>query len=144
MIKENMKRIGVKEGYKYQVSEDEGYVCKLRKNPFVKFENDYFEVTADGWLWIKKGYAYDGASGPTVDTANTYRASAVHDARYQLMRMGVIPRSYRKSADIEMYRMLREDGMWYARAKPWYIGLRVGAGKYVKASAMKKTKYYPK
>ena len=144
MNKVDMRRIGIKDGYKYQVSEEEGYVVKLHINPYVRFENDYFEVTADGWLWIKKGYAYDGASGPTIDTKNSYRGAAVHDALYQLMRMGIIPRSFRKSADIILYKMLREDGMWYIRAKAWYTGVRVGAGKHVKASALKQTKYYPK
>ena len=135
------KQIKIRKGYKYQVAED--FIVKLKINPGIIYSGRYFKLTSTGWLTIKEGYAYDGASGPTIDTDNTYRAAAVHDVLYQMMREGVLPQSFRKSADLIMYKMLREDGMWYARAKSWYISLRVGAAKHARPSAKKKVYAYP-
>ena len=35
---------------------------------------------------VEKDYAWDGPSGPTIDTSNSMRASLVHDVLYQAMR----------------------------------------------------------
>ena len=103
------------DGYKHQLYET--YSVKLRNNPLVVYDGEYLSLDINGILTIKKGYAWDGASGPTWDTKNCKRASLVHDALYQLMREEVLPRKYRKSADYLFYKHLREDGMWYVRAK---------------------------
>ena len=85
-----------------------------------------------GRLTIRKGYNWDGPSGPTFDTPSTLRASLVHDALYQLMRMGLISFSRRKEVDLIFYRMLRADGMGCLRAQGWLWGVRVFGGKYAK------------
>ena len=41
------------------------------------------------YLLIKDGYAWDGASGPTIDTKNTQTASLVHDGLWQLIAAGL-------------------------------------------------------
>lgn len=76
-------------------------------------------------LIIKEGYAWDGPSGPSIDTKNFMRSSLVHDALYQLMREGVIPESYRKKADQEMRKISLEDGMRKFRAWYTYIAVRL-------------------
>ena len=43
-------------------------------------------LNESGCLQIAAGYAWDGASGPTIDTRNSMIASLVHDALYQLIR----------------------------------------------------------
>ena len=43
-------------------------------------------LNTKGHLIIKRSYAWDGPSGPTIDTKNFMRGSLVHDALYQLMR----------------------------------------------------------
>jgi len=74
----------------------------------------WVHLTSDGRLTIQRGYCWDGASGPTLDTASTMRASLVHDALYQLLREGQLPRWYRYKADHCLGRiMLREyRGEW--------------------------------
>ncbi len=76
--------IAYKDGYKYQLKED--YVIDIRIRPDSPIDTDYLFLTLEGQLTIKKGYAWDGPSGPTIDTLNFMRGSLVHDALYQLMR----------------------------------------------------------
>ena len=70
-------------------------------------------------LRIKACYAWDGASGPTVDTKATMYAGLVHDALYQLIRLEVLPMSSRKGVDKLFRRLLKEDGMTFFRR--WYF-----------------------
>ena len=91
---------------------------------------DRCEISAYGkCLFIGPGYAWDGASGPTVDTKGTMRAALVHDALYQLMRLGVIPQSKRKAIDKLFRRHLKEDGVNLIRRTYFYLAVRwFGAG----------------
>jgi len=77
-----------------------------------------------GVLEIKQWYAWDGASGPAIDTKTILRGSLVHDALYQLMWEGLLPQSYRKKADKILYRICREDGMSLWRAQYVYRAVR--------------------
>lgn len=78
-------------------------------------------------LIVKAGYAWDGPSGPTIDTLNFMRGSLVHDALYQLMRLGHLDKNtYRIFADRELQRICNEDGMWRIRAQFVYWGVRIG------------------
>jgi hypothetical protein len=70
-------------------------------------------------LTIKKGYAWDGPSGPTFDTPSFMRGSLVHDALYQLICEDSLPDFFRAYADRLLYRLCREDGMSSVRA--WYV-----------------------
>jgi hypothetical protein len=74
-------------------------------------------------LWIVTGYAWDGASGPTIDTRSVIRASLVHDALYQLMRLGVLDRGWRATADADLARIMIEDGAWRIRAAAWRVAV---------------------
>lgn len=89
----------------------------------------YVSLLADGTLVISERYAWDGPSGPTVDTKNSLRASLVHDALYQLMDMGLLPWSHQGRADCLLRDIAIEDGMWRIRAWTWYCGVRL-AGKF--------------
>lgn len=107
--------------YKYQTTEDMS----------ITLDHD-FEAKASGnfigikgyKLSVEKGYAWDGASGPTWDDKSTMMASLVHDALYQLLREGVIDNHHRLCADEELVRIAIEDGMWKWRAKMWKRGLK--------------------
>lgn len=70
--------------YKYMVVEDFKIDLGLKK---IIFETNYYKII-QGILYIKKGYIWDGASGPTIDTKSTIIASLVHDALYQSIREG--------------------------------------------------------
>ena len=104
------------EGYKYQLAED--YIQEIRWLVPYKYVSNYLSVI-DGVLTCCRGYAWDGASGPAWDTDNFMVPSLVHDALYQLMRLGVIPHRSRKLADALLYSMCLERNMWRIRA--WYV-----------------------
>ena len=50
--------------------------------------------------------------------------SLVHDALYQLLRLGLLPPECRAAADAELYRICRADGMSWIRAKLWLRAVR--------------------
>lgn len=111
-------------GYKYQLAET--YAHKLpadiAKDAY-NFNGDFLSLR-DGYLVISNGYAWDGPSGPTIDTKTFMRGSLVHDALYQLMRLGAIPRRHKDSADKELQGICTEDGMSSIRAWLVYRGVK--------------------
>ena len=113
--------IRYREGYKYQLADP--YQVKIEIRSEEDVITDFVQLNADGMLSIMAGYAWDGPSGPTFDTASTLRGSLVHDALYQLIRLGLLPASFRLRADEEAYRIWREDGMNPARAWLWRFAL---------------------
>jgi Protein of unknown function (DUF1353) len=121
-----MMRIAYKAGYKYQLKID--YTCEIE----IKHESasviGYIELDSTGQLLIKAGYAWDGPSGPTIDTLNFMRGSLVHDALYQLIRERHLGSEHRELADRILQRICREDGMSAARAWWVYQGVRFGGG----------------
>ena len=120
-----MECISYKSGYKYQLKEE--YVVEIPFKPDQDIVTDYIEFDQNGALRIRNGYAWDGPSGPTIDTLNFMRGSLVHDALYQLMRNNVLDREiYKKPADKLLKQMCQEDGMTSARAWWVYQGVRLG------------------
>ena len=64
--------IKYREGYKYQLVED--YTVKTSITPKQDVAKDeWIQLKMDGTLTIKDGYAWDGPSGPTIDTKNFMR-----------------------------------------------------------------------
>ena len=106
--------IRYRSGYKYQLAED--YQVKVSIIPEKDVPADdatkaFLELRKDGTLIMKTGYAWDGPSGPTIDTPSFMRGSLVHDALYQLLRSEDIGQEWRDEADEELRRIWREDGM---------------------------------
>jgi hypothetical protein len=108
--------IAYKAGYKYQLAYDYTVQTDL-----VGFAHDgsYLILHTGGELVIRKGYAWDGPSGPTFDTKTFMRGSLVHDALYQLIREGALPIEKRSYADQLLRTHCREDGMTWLRA--WWV-----------------------
>jgi len=118
-----MAPIRYRGGYKYQLVEQ--YSVPVSVKPDSSIQTDYIDLDLSGSLIIKKGYAWDGPSGPTIDTGNFMRGSLVHDALYQLMRNDRLSKDrWRDEADLELRRMCREDGMSWLRAWWVYHGLK--------------------
>lgn len=118
-----MPSIAYHSGYKYQLVES--YSLQTPVRPGKAVDLDYLGLGLDGTLTIKRGYAWDGPSGPTFDTLNFMRGALVHDALYQLMREGHLDRAiYREVADRLLQTICLEDGMWKARAWLVYQGVR--------------------
>lgn len=88
----------------------------------------WVRIHDDGRLQIAEGYAWDGASGPAIDTASFMRGSLVHDALYQLIRRRVLPPAARKPADGLLVSVALADGMWYVRSLWVYAAVRVFGG----------------
>ena len=118
-----MKIIKYRDGYKYQLAEE--YVDKVGIFPSADIRHEYITLTARGEIVIRKGYAWDGPSGPTFDTKSFMRGSLVHDALYQLIGCGLLPLSDRAQADEELRRICLEDGMSQARAWLVYQAVRM-------------------
>ena len=115
-------------GYKYQIASD--YLIAVRIRPSRMIETEYVTLSRDGILSIRKGYAWDGPSGPTFDTRNFMVGSLAHDALYQMMRLGHLDAArWREVADSELRRLCRQSGMSRLRAWWVYQGVRAwGAG----------------
>lgn len=113
--------------YKYQLTSTYSLNINIKGH---KYTSQYLTLCKNGMLYIKKWYAWDGPSGPTIDTKTFMRGSLVHDALYQLLRLKIIPFKYRLHADKLLKKICREDGMNKLRA--WYVyhAVRIFASKY--------------
>jgi len=89
---------------------------------------EFITMTPDGCITVKRGYAWDGSSGPTLDTRANMRGSLLHDALYQLMRMELLQQKWRVQADKEFIKVCHKDGMWKVRQKWTYRGLQIAQG----------------
>lgn len=119
-------RIAYRDGYKYQLAED--YSVQIPFAPEADIKTDFVALNRLGVLTIFMGYAWDGPSGPTIDTDNFMRGSLVHDALYQLMREGKLSQEHRRAADKLLQDICVEDGMSRVRAWWVYEGVRFGGG----------------
>ncbi|HQL42346.1 MAG TPA: DUF1353 domain-containing protein [Spirochaetota bacterium] len=104
--------------YKYQLMENYIHATSITLQQECCID-DFVALKKDGQLHIFKGYAWDGPSGPTIDTKDFMRGSLVHDALYQLMRKKQLPVSYKDYADKLLHDICIEDGMSKFRA--WYV-----------------------
>jgi len=119
--------------YKYQLTEQYEYTTNI-----IGYygEMDFIKLEKTGKVVIYENYAWDGASGPTIDTLNTIRASLIHDALYQLSRNGCLSnisgefkyKKFAKYADKVLKKVLLEDNMNNKRANLWYKALRLFNG----------------
>lgn len=113
-----MKCIAYNGGYKYQIKKTYAVTSDIK--PIESIDTEYIQLHADGVLTIKEGYAWDGPSGPAIDTKDFMRGALVHDALYQLMREKHLDHdTYREAADRQLQKICLEDGMWTVRA--WWV-----------------------
>lgn len=111
--------------YKYKFKVEENFSIELPIK-IADFEQPY-ATSKNGILEIKKGYAWDGASGPVINTQNTLIASLVHDVLYQAMRLNLIKpnKVNRKIADKNFFEILKMNGVNSIRRKVWYLAVRL-------------------
>lgn len=114
--------------WKYRLTADLHLQCSIRG---IACRTEYISLWDDGRLILRKGYAWDGPSGPTIDTEDSMRGSAGHDALYQLISLGVIPADMRIVADRDLRRWCIEDGMLETRANAWYSAVRAFGATHV-------------
>lgn len=124
-------------GWKYVVEKEIVYATSIKGYlRTISYKEQMLAcLEPDGTLRVFPDYAWDGPSGPTVDTPDWMDASLVHDIFYQLMRTRQIPdkkdrrsrEKIRKKADKLMKKMLIEAGMSRFRAWYSYQGVRLFA-----------------
>lgn len=107
--------------WKYQLAFNTEFKTSFR--PSKAIVTKYIRLYKNGTLVILAGYAWDGPSGPTWDTKTAMRGSLLHDALFQLIRMGLLPEASWKQANTEFGKVLEEDGMWWLRRKNWIFQL---------------------
>jgi len=130
-----------KSGYKYQITRE--YTCFVGIFNY-EYESDFLKLTPTGWLTVKKYYCFDGPSGPTIDTKTNMRGALIHDALYQLMRLGVIAEKYADTANKLFKQICREDGMCWLRAQLYFWGVNTSiAEKNAKAGTEQKEQFAP-
>jgi hypothetical protein len=112
-----------RQGYKYQLHETFFHVLPFAPDHNISTEYIFFDT--EGVMRIDKGYAWNGASGPTIDDETNITPSLVHDGGYQLIGEGHLPMKYRKLFDKELKRMCEERGMCDFRADYWYKGVHL-------------------
>ncbi len=105
--------------YKYQLMRD--YTIDVEIDDLGEdVDTNFIALTTAGVLTVKNRYAWDGPSGPTIDTRSFMRGSLVHDALYQLMRGKYLDyKKHRKYADELLKNICLKDGMLKFRA--WYV-----------------------
>ena len=110
------------EGYKYRLEEDFHISTKI--TPEYEFHLKHIKLSSSGILTVCKGYSWDGASGPTLDTKNSMVAALVHDAFYELMRKQCISIDNRPEVDKLFYTLLLKNGMNKIRSWVWYRAVK--------------------
>lgn len=115
-------QIHYRSGYKYQLAENYSVFTGILHH---KIRTDYITLTPSGWLTIRRGYAWDGATGLPSTPKSLMRASLVHDALYQMIRNGLF--DDRAAADEVFFEIAQEDGFMAAPLALWIVE-RFGAG----------------
>jgi hypothetical protein len=108
-----------REGYKYQLAKD--FTIQTPITPSKSVKHQFFTLTPSGKLTVKSGYAWDGASGPTIDTKDSMSPSLVHDVFCQMMRSEMLSFNDWQDKVNEFFREhLKQCGMGSFRAWYWY------------------------
>jgi hypothetical protein len=116
--------------WKYQLTET--LETRIGFLPPDNIDTEFILLRTTGQIITKKYYAWDGASGPCPDVKRVMKASLIHDALYQLMRLNLLDRRYRQAADLELKRFCLQAGMHKFWANLIYWGVRIFASKGVK------------
>ena len=118
--------------WKYQLLETTSIKTVWKPEFVIRSSHEGIALTPLGILIVKKGYAWDGPSGPSIDTENFMRGSLFHDASYQLMREGLLLNGDdedRKIADTLLWATCLKDGMSKFRAGYVYKSVRIFGAK---------------
>ncbi len=131
-----------KKGFKYQTSRP--FSCSTGILPEKAVETDLIFLSLSGFLIIKANYAWDGPSGPMLDTDDMYIPSLIHDALYQLMRMGLLSLDHRKDIDRLFKKLIvvnaKKGWKWFSKIRAIYAfrGLQIAKGEAAKPKNKKK------
>lgn len=122
------------DGYKYQLNKTTIIFTGILGFDIV---TEFVHLYENGFMEVFKYYAWDGASGPTVDTKSSMRFSLAHDVLYQLMRLGLLPHTLKDKVDNMVLTIGKRDGMWKLRTNIWERALNWFGGPNVLPSGEK-------
>ena len=128
----------IKESRKYKYKLTAGYSFALPKefDQTVVWYGEFISVDR-GLCTLHKNYAWDGPSGPTIDTEDFQIPALEHDGEYNLFREGIFPVSMRVFSDKKLKRRCKENRMPWWRRQYVYWGVRVGGGSSAKPTEKK-------
>lgn len=104
-----------KKKWKYKLCEDT--FIKLY-NDFGVIKHDMFEINRNE-LFVRKGYCWDGPSGPAIDTKNFMTPSLVHDVLFQAIRENLMASYKFTDANNELKEQCLERNM--SKFRTWYV-----------------------
>ena len=99
--------------YKYVTTREVTYQTCIF--PEQDIETKHVILRVNGQLTLKLSYAWNGAN-VVKDTRTNMRASAIHDALVQLIKLGLLDKKWKIEVDFEYYRAARQDKMLLLRA----------------------------
>lgn len=103
---------------KYTTSK--GIHYQLRKiRPVAPIKDRFYSIGMDGLVIIQPGYAWDGPSGPTLDTKDVMFCSLIHDVLYEAMRKEQLSLDWRDEADEELAEIGKACGASSLRMEAW-------------------------
>ena len=129
----NTSVIKYKAGYKYQL---QMHVCvegmtQLSNRHWQKYAQ--FLYLLGDKLYINKGYAWDGPSGGCPDFKSFMKPSLVHDALYQIIRLGGLEQESAKPfADKLFLQMLKDEGVSWVTRHIAYQAVKIFGGGHLK------------
>lgn len=85
-------------------------------------EHPYFKITNDG-VFVKTGYAWDGATGVLWQSKNLRVPSLVHDIGCQAVNLGLLPQSMQAIFDYEYRQQALKYGVSPLRAETHYAAI---------------------
>lgn len=114
----------------YYVQEDDKYRLDSQYKATTRVEGFSVETAActlepTGRLILKRGFTWNGPSGPAVDTPRTMIPSAIHDCLYGLIEAGDLPNDARKDSDKTYREALRNWGVSGLRRGLHFRGVRL-------------------
>ncbi len=130
----------------FQLDEEYSVYIPIEPVQTIHEDNGWITLNPSGLLTLLRGYAWNGPSVPPFIKVkkDSMRASAGHDALYQLFRQGKLNRKiYRKQADKIFREHLLEDKMPAWRAGLWYTAVRTFAAKSASAIKVRKVQTAP-
>jgi len=153
----------IETGFKYRVPELEVIKTGIPIDKVVI--HPYFKIDKEGTVSLswQEGFAYafDGPSGPTIDSDELFCPAGAHDPFYQCFRLELLdPKLYRKAID-RFYVNCYLDIMWQrancegfakrnylkvealTRGTIHYVGLRVGAASAADPANVRVVKIVP-
>jgi len=105
----------IKIGASFQVAENFAEQTQIFG---IRIDSDFYKLTKDGILLVRKGYTWDGASG-AVDTKSILKASCIHDILCELINAGKLAKSYQRTADKHLVEIIGKYWKWIKANGKW-------------------------